>query len=356
MTVNTYRYRSVLPNMGKKNYHLLMKTISNSQKIEVNKDVVKFRLHCLNHFRHHGLTSFLSAFPQISRTTIYRWQAMYLQSKRNPASLIPKSTRPKRLRQMRVDYRLVGFIRSIRESENYGFMGKDKIKPLLDAYAKEIGITSVSTGVIGKIIKRKKLTKNTHALKCKKWKRGKAGGIIRIKHSPKVKAPGYIEVDCVTINLNGRNYYFVCLIDVFTRFALASYLPSLKAKLVTEILKWFINQYYQQTEIKVHTIQTDNGSEFLADFHDYCLTHNLQHIFTYPHHPQTNGYIERYNCSVQKEFLERSDELYTGNIDAFLPKLDRYNTWYNEVRPHSALKNRTPIIFIKNYLSQMCVT
>ena len=356
MAVTTLRYRSVLPNLGKRNYHLLMKTISTSQKLETNKDVVEFRLHCLKHFYQYGLKSFMSAFPKVGKSTIYDWKNIWEKSGKNPNSLIPKSTKPKRVRQMQTDLRLIEFIAAIRNSENYGFMGKDKIKPLLDAFANQLGIPSVSTGVIGKIIKRKRLSKNTHTAKCKHKRGGKKNAYQRIKHSPKVKTPGYVEVDCVTINLNGKNHYFVCFIDVFTRFALAAHIAGLKSALVVKRLKWFTKEYYRQTQIRVHTIQTDNGSEFLDAFHQYCLSHSLHHIFTYPHHPQTNGYIERYNCTVQKEFLERSDELFTNNIDAFLPKLEHYNLWYNEIRPHSALKNRTPITFIKNYFSEMCVT
>jgi hypothetical protein len=357
MSVDNYRWRSILPGMGKKNYALLMKSMSTSQKIEANRDIVAFRLHCLDHFYTHGLKSFLSAFPKVGKSTVYDWKRKYERSGKREDSLIPKSTRPKNTRQMKTDSRLVEFITAFRNQEDYGFLGKEKLKPFVDAFALDLGIPTISTGVIGKIIKRKHLSKNTHAQKCKRVKKGrKSNQFTRIKHSPKIKQPGYIEVDGITINLNGKNHYFVSFIDVFTRFALVAKVNRLKANLVAQELNWFIQEYQAQTGIEVYTIQTDNGSEFLAEFHEYCQTHHLHHVFTYPHCPQTNGFVEKYNCTIQKEFLERSNELFINDISSFLPKLARYNAWYNEIRPHSALKNRTPITFIQNYFSEMCVT
>jgi hypothetical protein len=140
-----------------------MKTLHTSQSLEANKDIVEFRLHCLNHLATHGIKSFLSAFPNVGKSTVYDWRRIFRQSRNNPASLIPKSTRPKRLRQMRVDHRLVEFIAKVRNSDCYGFMGKDKLKPLLDAYARDLGIPSISTGTIGKIIKKRRLNKMSHA-------------------------------------------------------------------------------------------------------------------------------------------------------------------------------------------------
>jgi transposase InsO family protein len=55
---------------------------------------------------------------------------------------------------------------------------------------------------------------------------------------------------------------------------------------------------------KIHTVQTDNGSEFLLHFDNYLHSQNITHLFTYPHSPQINGYIERFNHTLQDEFLK----------------------------------------------------
>jgi len=53
---------------------------------------------------------------------------------------------------MNTDKRIIEFIKSLREK--YPKIGKDKIKPLLDKYCLTLGIPSISSSTIGKIIKR----------------------------------------------------------------------------------------------------------------------------------------------------------------------------------------------------------
>ncbi len=357
MAATTLRYRSVLSNMGRRNYHMLMKTSLNSQKLETHKDIVEFRKQVLHHFKDYGIKSTLSTFSNISRSTIYDWKRKYQESKFNDIALIPKSTKPKQLRVMTTDIRLIEFIIAYRSSFNYGFLGKEKLKLFVDEYASSLGIKSISTGTIGKIIKRKHLDKNTHANSCKKVKRQKKFvGVNRIKHAPKINSPGYIEVDCVIICLNSQTHYFVCLIDIFTRFAHVVKVASLRSSLALQALTDFKVIYQEKTNFTIHSIQTDNGSEFLSVFHQYCLENKLKHIFTYPSSPRINGVVEKFNCTLQKEFLERSDELFAYDSSKFNLRLIAYLRWYNEIRPHSSLKNQNIITFIKNYQSNMYVT
>ena len=70
-------------------------------------------------------------------------------------SLVPKKTRPKHVRQMTTDWRLIQFIREFREQ--YGNIGERKIKIFLDEYAAELGIKTVSSRTISKVIKRRNL-------------------------------------------------------------------------------------------------------------------------------------------------------------------------------------------------------
>ena len=53
----------------------------------------------------------------------------------------------------------------------------------------------------------------------------------------------------------------------------------------------------------IKTIQTDNGSEFAKNFHNFCLKENITHYFTYPRSPKMNAHIERFNRTLQEEFI-----------------------------------------------------
>jgi len=47
---------------------------------------------------------------RVGKLTLYDWKREYEQSEKKLLSLVPKKTRPKRVRQMTTDWRLVQFI------------------------------------------------------------------------------------------------------------------------------------------------------------------------------------------------------------------------------------------------------
>ena len=122
MSHETDRTRYILPKLTKGNYNTLMKLVSNSLTFGVS-DAAKFRLHVLDHYFKHGIASTCHAF-NIPRSTIYGWRKLFLSSKRKIVSLVPKSTRPVKTRQMTVDFRLLQFIKSMRLE--YGNLSKYK--------------------------------------------------------------------------------------------------------------------------------------------------------------------------------------------------------------------------------------
>lgn len=71
----------------------------------------------------------------------------------------------------------------------------------------------------------------------------------------------------------------------------------------------------KSTAIGKIAVQTDNGSEFLGVFDQYCQTHDIPHFFTYPRSPRINGGIERFNRTIQEEFIDRTNSLYLGSAE-----------------------------------------
>ena len=127
--------------------------------------------------------------------------------------MVPESTRPKSVRKMKTDWRLVAFIKQMRQE--YGNVDKYIIKPFLDEYAISLGVDTISPSTIGKIIKRRRFTFETRTKARRKTKFAK----LRTRKSPKVKEPGYIEIDTIEIRLLGKKYYFISMIDILTRYA-----------------------------------------------------------------------------------------------------------------------------------------
>ena len=103
------------------------------------------------------------------------------------------------------------------------------------------------------------------------------------------------------------------------------------------------------TNIKLSD-QTDNGSEFKGKF-DQAIQ-QLQattHLFSYPRSPKTNGYVERFNWTIQDEFINYEIDTAENYPEVFNQKLNQWLTYYNTIRPHQSLGYMTP----QQYLVQL---
>lgn len=337
MPSDPYRNRDICPRLKPQDYHILMRTLTNCLVYE-KSDAAKFRLRVLNHLYQFGWRAASLGF-NVPRSTLYDWKKQFESSRKRLISLVPKSTRPKHTRSMLVDPRLVEFIRNIREQ--YGAISKWKLKLFLDEYAKELGIPSYGTNKIGKIVKRHHFFFEAPA----RAKRKRRLLSPRLKRSPQETTPGYLEVDSITLYVMNRKYYFVTVIDIVTKFAWCSLVKSLSSKHTTAVLAKFISEY----RYPVKAVQTDNGSEFLKEFDAYLKNHHIHHYFIYPHSPRINGVVERFNRTIQDEFINRSDEIYYDLL-AFEEKLLHYLSWYNTKRPHHSLKMQTPMAYLQQFL------
>jgi len=327
---------------GNNQYNLLMKTLENSFEFDASNPA-KFRLHVLKHFYKYGWRSTVDAFG-IGKSTLYDWKKKYEKSRKSLVSLIPKKTRPKRVRQMTTDSRIVQFIREFRQQ--YGNIGREKIKIFLDEYAFELGINSISERTITKVIKQRNLFFDPK----KKIKRKNKFARYRTKKAPQATAPGFVEIDCVILYINSLRHNFICCIDIHTKFAhvrKTKAISSLQAKLTFQ-------EFEKLSPHKIHTVQTDNGSEFFLNFHEYLEQQKINHQFIYPKSPKINGVVERFNRTIQEEFINRNDEIFY-DFDACADKLNQYLTWYNSKRPHMALNYLSPLQFIQtNFPESTC--
>lgn len=316
-------------------YRRLMKTLNNSLAFESNS-LAQFRLKAIEFYYDYGLQPTLKAY-NLKSSTLYDWIHAYEASGKKLISLVPRSTRPRSLRRMEVDWRLIVFVESTRKK--YGNVGARIIKPFVDEYAALLKIPSIGRTTIEKVIRRHKLT---FEARTKAKRKTRNHGLVTRK-SPRVTTPGYIEVDTIEIRIFQKKYYFISIIDIYTRYAYVELIKSKASVYATASLVEFQHQYQQS----IHTVQTDNGSEFMKSFHLYLEEQNITHIFTYPNSPKLNGVVERFNRTVQEEFINRSDDFGVDD-DRFTRKLISYLKWYNYKRPHSSLGYQSPMSYMNS--------
>lgn len=92
----------------------------------------------------------------------------------------------------------------------------------------------------------------------------------------------------------------------------------------------------------IKSIQTDNGLEFLGEFESYLKRLDITHLFIYPRCPKINGVIERFNRTIQEDFLDQNLHLIHSPKE-FSLKLSQYLLFFNSQRVHEALNYMTPL-------------
>lgn len=323
------------PKISRLSYHIEMKALSDSFAIELS-DVAAFRIHVITHYYKYGLRPTLDAF-RIKKSSLYNWINAYEKNGRKVIALVPRKTRPLHVRQMQTDWRIVDFIKQMRIE--HGNIGKSMLKPFIDAYTKKLGIKSIGQTTIQKIITRRHLTFERKIYPQKQANKFKK---LRTRRSPKVTSPGFIQMDSIVVYINYEKYLFMCVMDIFTKFAHVACVKDLSSATARKVFM----EFEELNPTKIHTVQTDNGSEFLRSFHNYLEEQQIKHQFIYPRMPKINSYIERFNRTIQEEFILRSDEIYY-DMFAFNRKLTKYLFWYNYQRPHRSLNYMSPMSFIE---------
>ena len=108
-----------------------------------------------------------------------------------------------------------------------------------------------------------------------------------------------------------------------------------------------LSLFQEELPFSISDVQTDNGGEFLKYFDQELNRQKITHHFTLIHSPRINGCIERFNRTIQEEFLDRTD---TMIVDAkrFHTELTDWLSWYNTSRPHVALNYKTPCEFFES--------
>lgn len=124
---------------------------------------------------------------------------------------------------------------------------------------------------------------------------------------------GFIHVDVKYLTrLDKRRAYAFVAIDRATRFV---YLEILHTRSAANAAAFF-ERFLAAFPLGVHTVLSDNGSEFTDRFGDarwrkrtsgtgrhafdqVCAAHAIRHRLTQPYRPQTNGMVERFNRRLE---------------------------------------------------------
>ena len=166
--------------------------------------------------------------------------------------------------------------------------------------------------------------------------------INRIPLPAAIKSNQHWSMDFVHDRLwNGRKIKSLNIIDNYSKECLAIEtdvsLGGVRVVRVLEMLKEFRGL--------PEAIRLDNGPEFTSKALDeWAYENGVKLDFIDPGKPTQNAYIESFNGKFRDECL---NEHYFKNLEEAREIIEAWRQEYNDYRPHSSLRNLTPMEFAR---------
>jgi transposase InsO family protein len=140
------------------------------------------------------------------------------------------------------------------------------------------------------------------------------------------------------------------IIDDHSRLAYAEVLPDAKAKTVTSFLERAL-AFYADHDIAARRLMSDNAWSYVKNrsLRDLLARHAIRHLTIKPRRPRTNGKVERFIQTLEREWAYG---LTYASSDHRAHALPHWLNHYNTQRGHSSLGDRPPISRVQNVRRQ----
>ncbi|MCA1701106.1 MAG: IS481 family transposase [Actinobacteria bacterium] len=163
-----------------------------------------------------------------------------------------------------------------------------------------------------------------------------------VKRFGKFTEPGHAVTDDRTKRSRRVGWeYCHSIIDDSSRLADSEIHDDEKAATVTAFTRRALD-FFLDHGVVAERLMTDNAFTYVHNrsLRELLDRRAIQHIRTRPYTPRTNGKVERYQQTLQREWAYALEYASSETRRASLPHWVRH---YNERRTHSALGNRPPI-------------
>jgi len=310
--------------------------------IMITKEAEK-RVKILKFWKKYGLQVATDAYGA-KQSTLYLWWKIYKDSGYKTKGLNPGIQARINNNKRKIDPIILKEMRRLRLEECPN-MGKTKVKKNLDIFCKKNNLPIYSESKIGRIIKEKKI----HHHRQKVYHNGT---IKIIKKSKKLRKPSdlrinstgdLIEIDVVVRFIGLMKRYIVTAVDIHSRYSFALCYEKHNSLCARD----FIQKLEKVFPYKIKAIQTDNGSEFHKYFMHYLEKRKITHYWNYKGQPYRQGHIEKFNRTIQEEFVDQN-EMWLDGINEFNEKLLEWIMWYNTKRFHWSLNLMSPVDYLIN--------
>lgn len=257
----------------------------------------------------HRTVNEVCALYDIPKKTYYKWYKRDFGLS-NPGEHIRLPDR-----KLKLTIEVKEFIRTKKLRTNYG------PKKMRLAIKAELNI-SVSSTIIYRYYKKARLIRKPQ--RKQPWYAPMTEKLL-------ITRPGMgVQIDVKYVYEKGRRRYQFSVFDPYTElyhFTIFDTKHSINA--VTALLN--AEEYFG---FEILSVQTDNGSEFRGDFHNWCETKNLTHYFIPKKSPWWNGKVERVHKTIDEEYYHNPFRVWKSAYE--------WLQYYNEERIHLSLNGLTP--------------
>ncbi len=174
---------------------------------------------------------------------------------------------------------------------------------------------------------KRTLNRNGLINKRSPWKRYHAPA----ERPPASKPGDLVQIDTIHFLENSKRTYVYTLLDLYSRWAYAW--ASERANSRNSLV--FLKRARKKACFKFSCLQSDHGSEFSQHFTEGI---KIFHRHSRVRKPNDNGHLERFNRTLQEEFLNHRP----CDVKTINRSINNYLDYYNGKRLHMGIDFKTP--------------
>lgn len=315
--------------------------VSVIKSAKLSKDALK-RLSWIDWYSSNGGNAKLTCRHfGISKSLFYRWKNRFNKKNLRTLEFDTKTRRPKNFRKTTIPITVQKRIYDIRSCD------PEKSKYEIQEELKREGMFYGQSAIQNFINKHPELLNIQHHKKVNKHRNYK---IARIKAAIELREKdlgSLVQVDTKYLYVLGRKFYLFSAIDCKSRYGFIYCYKTISSASGKDFIR-HVREYFP---FPIQAINTDNGSEYLLEFHKEIISWRIPHFFTNPHCPKQNGRVERFHQTAEYEYFNYQGDL-LDDLAMINQRCMEFNTKYNTKRFHKSLGYKTPLEVVVEYLQK----
>ncbi len=268
----------------------------------------------------------------ISKSVFYRWKNRFHPKNLKSLEFDTKTRRPKKVREMTTPVWIQKSIYDIRLKDS------EKSKYEIQEELRREGI-QVGQSAIQKVINRhNELLNAQHRKRVRKHRNFAIARIKAARELREKEVGSLVQIDTKYLYLLNKKFYLFTAIDCKSRYGFIYCYKTISSASGQDFIKR-VKEYFP---FPIQAVNTDNGSEYLLNFHKEIESWGIPHFFTDPHCPKQNGRVERLHQTAEYEYFNYQYDL-LDDVDTINRHCMLFNEKYNTKRFHRSLKYKTPL-------------